>query len=157
MILRWVLAGVMLYAALPKFFSWESFPPTLDFAPFARIVYNYRVLPTALVNLAAFSLPMIEALGAACLLTGVWLRSGTLMLALLQTVFLVGMGQAWLRGLDIECGCFVGIDTKVGLLTIARDSLFLIGFVIVLWATRGPILKEAEEAIPAASVEMEAE
>lgn len=135
---RLVMAGIMLVAAVPKFFDWEAEVWKIDFEPFARIVYNYRVLPTPLVNLVAMAIPPVETIGALSLLTGIWLRSGSLLLAILQTVFLLGMGQAWARGLDIHCGCFVGVDSKVGLWTMLRDSLFLLGFLWVFWGTFSP-------------------
>ena len=137
LVVRLVMAGIMFFAAVPKFFDWESEVWKIDFEPFARIVYNYRVLPASLVNLVAMAIPPVETIGALSLLTGIWLRSGSLLLAILQGIFLLGMGQAWARGLDIECGCFVGVDSKVGLWTMVRDSFFLLGFLWVLWGTFG--------------------
>ena len=128
----------MLVAAIPKLFNWEALPPILDFQPFARMVYNYRLLPISVVNLAAFALPPIETLGALCLITGVWLRAGTLLLGLLQLAFIAGMAQAWARGLDIQCGCFAGVDEKVGIWTLSRDTfLFLCYLVVFLGTFRG--------------------
>lgn len=138
--LRIIMAGVMLYAAVPKAFIWEgmtwqTLPPPLGFEPFARIIYNYRVLPVEAVNISALVIPPLEALAALGLLFGFWLRPSSLLLVLLQTLFLAGMVQAMARGLDIHCGCFVGVDTKVGVFTTARDSVFLFGFVVVLLST----------------------
>ncbi len=152
-ILRVVLGLVMLYASVPKFFNWEGASwanpvPPIDIAPFARSVYNYRVLPVPLVNLAAMVIPTLEALCAICLLAGVWLRSTGLLLALLQGAFLLGMVQAIIRGLDIGCGCFVGVDTKVGYLTLARDSIFFIGFIALYFLSGkepAPAIEEANE------------
>ena len=53
------------------------------------------------------------------------------MLGCLQLVFVIGMAQAWARGLDIQCGCFVGVDEKVGLLTLTRDTIFFLGYLLV--------------------------
>lgn len=141
LVLRIVLGLVMLYAAVPKFFDWENFsfsefsstfPPPIDLSPFARIIYNYRVLPVELVNLAGMVVPSLEMLCAFCLLAGCWLWPATIILTILQSTFLAGMVQAMIRGLDIHCGCFVGVDTKVGFLTLGRDSLILIGFILIL-------------------------
>ncbi len=135
--LRLILGVIMLFASFPKFFNWDgaswSNPvPPIDLAPFARDVYNYRILPIPLVNLVAMFVPAIEGLCSICLLTGAWLRPCTLIQAFFQMVFLVAMGQAMIRGLDINCGCFSGVaDSKVGFFTLARDSVFLIGFISV--------------------------
>lgn len=136
LVLRIVLGLIMLYAAVPKFFNWEGISwaspiPPVDLAPFARSVYNYRVIPIPLVNLAAMFIPPIEGLCAIFLLSGLWLRTSTLILGFFQTAFLAGMVQAMIRGLDIDCGCFVGADSKVGYFSIIRDSFFLIGFITV--------------------------
>ncbi len=136
LILRVVLAAIMLYAAVPKFFDWEGIPKTIDFAAFSRSVYNYRLLPVAMVNLVAMTLPAVELIGAITLLSGIWLRAGSLMLALLQAVFVGGVAQAFYRGLDISCGCFVGVaDSKVGWIPLVRDSFFLAGFVLIYLTT----------------------
>jgi uncharacterized membrane protein YphA (DoxX/SURF4 family) len=158
-ILRLLLGLVMLYAALPKLFTWENLswssfewsqlPPPLDYSPFARSVYNYKALPVPLVNLAAMWIVALETLCALCLLAGYWLRAAALLLAVVQTAFLAGMVQAIIRGLDIDCGCFVGIDTRVGVLTLARDSLFLIGFVAVYLLSEPPSVCSEEEAMSA--------
>lgn len=135
--LRVVLGLIMLYAAVPKFFNWEAvawggfpphgFPPPIDLSPFARSVYNYRVLPVPAVHLAAMVVVGVETLAALCLLGGFWVRAASLLLGILQACFLMGMVQAIIRGLDIECGCFVGVDTKVGVYTLARDLILLVG------------------------------
>ena len=135
LLLRFLLGAIMLYAAVPKFFDWESIPKVLSFAPFTHSVYNYKLLPVEWVNMVAMTLPPVELLGGLTLLTGVWLRAGSLMLALLQGVFLFGVAQAFYRGLDITCGCFVGVDSKVGWIPLVRDSLFLAGFVLVFLTT----------------------
>ncbi len=143
LVLRILLGLIMLYASFPKFFNWEGVSwaspvPPLDLEPFARSVYNYRVLPIPLVNLAAMFIPAIEGLCAICLLSGSWLRTSTLILAFFQASFLAGMVQAMIRGLDINCGCFVGAaDSKVGYFSIARDSCFLIGFITVFVLAKG--------------------
>ncbi|MCA9410349.1 MAG: DoxX family membrane protein [Candidatus Omnitrophica bacterium] len=135
LILRVLLAGIMLYAAVPKFFDWEAAPRVLSFEPFSHSVHNYRLLPLEMVNLVAMTIPPVELLGALTLLTGLWLRAGSLMLALLQGVFLFGVAQAFYRGLDISCGCFVGVDSKVGWIPLIRDSIFFAGFVLIFLTT----------------------
>jgi uncharacterized membrane protein YphA (DoxX/SURF4 family) len=145
----------MLYAAVPKFFnlegiSWanlstDTLPPPLDLAPFARSVYNFRVLPIPLVNLMAMTLVPLETLGGVCLLLGIWVRPASLILSLLLTAFLAAIGQAIIRGLDIDCGCFVGFETKVGFYPIARDSVLLAGFVAVFVSSRGEPIRDHEK------------
>jgi putative oxidoreductase len=94
---RWFLAGIFLWAAVPKI---------MDPIGFAMDVANYQVLPQVLVNLTAITLPWIEAFAALALLSG-FAVDGAVLLVTLQLVAFIGMlAQAWFRDLDIDCGCF---------------------------------------------------
>lgn len=94
---RWFLAGVFLWAAIPKI---------LDPVGFALDIANYQVLPQVLVNLTAIFLPWIEAFTALALLSG-FAADGAVLLVVVQLVAFIGMLlQAWFRDLDIDCGCF---------------------------------------------------
>lgn len=152
-VVRILLAGIMLYAAVPKFFDWEAVPKILDFAPFARSIYNYRMVPVETVHLIAMMVAPLELLGGLTLLTGIWLRAGSLSLALLQAVFIVGVAQAFYRDLDISCGCFAGFDTKVGWTPLIRDSFFLAGFVLVYLST----FRQADSASPSSDEPVQSE
>ena len=79
-----------------------------DPAAAVRAVRAYRLLPEALVAPVAFGLPVVEIAVGLALLVGVFVRTAALASALLLVVFLVGVGSAWARGLQIDCGCFGG-------------------------------------------------
>lgn len=74
----------------------------------AVAVDAYDVLPAGLVPVVAAVLPILELALGALLLTGAGTRASALVSALLLLVFLAGLGQAWARGLSIDCGCFGG-------------------------------------------------
>jgi uncharacterized membrane protein YphA (DoxX/SURF4 family) len=71
-----------------------------------RAVRAYRLLPEPLVAPVAFGLPVVEIAVGLALLAGVFVRTAALAAAALLVVFLVGVGSAWARGLQIDCGCF---------------------------------------------------
>src|ERR671928_505743 len=96
---RWLVGGVFLVAGLLKL---------PDPAAAVRAVRAYRLLPEALVAPVAFGLPMVEIAVGLALLAGVFVRTAALAAAVLLVVFLVGVGSAWARGLQIDCGCFGG-------------------------------------------------
>ena len=124
-LLRWTLAGIFLAAALPKI---------MDPSGFAADISHYALLPDMLVNTLAVVLPWIEAVMGLALLSG-FAAEGALALAnVLMVVFLGAMGQAWIRGLDIDCGCFghSGVREKVGV-AILRDLGFLAIALGALW------------------------
>jgi uncharacterized membrane protein YphA (DoxX/SURF4 family) len=96
---RLVLGGVFVVAGALKL-------PDPDAA--VRAVRAYRLLPEALVGPVAFGLPVVEIAVGLALLAGVFVRTAALAAAALLVVFLVGVGSAWARGLQIDCGCFGG-------------------------------------------------
>ena len=67
-----------------------------------------REVPEALVGPVAFGLPVLEIAVGLALLTGVFVRTAALACAVLLVLFLIGIGSAWARGLQIDCGCFGG-------------------------------------------------
>ena len=73
-----------------------------------RAVRAYRLLPEALVGPVAFGLPVLEIAIGLALLAGVFVRTAAIASAVLLVVFIVAVGSAWARGLQIDCGCFGG-------------------------------------------------
>jgi len=94
---RLILAGIFIYASLDKI----AHP-----AAFAKDVYNYQILPDALINLTALVLPCLELFLGLCLLAGTWLPGAVLTANGLMVVFLAALVFNLARGLDINCGCF---------------------------------------------------
>ncbi|WP_242622904.1 MauE/DoxX family redox-associated membrane protein [Pseudonocardia sediminis] len=74
----------------------------------AVAVDAYDVLPVGVVPVVAAVLPVFELALGALLLAGAGTRAAAVVSALLLLVFLAGLGQAWARGLSIDCGCFGG-------------------------------------------------
>lgn len=95
-------------------------------------VRAYRVLPEAAVASVAFMLPALEILLGVLLLLGIKNKWMAIASAVVFTVFIVMIAQAWIRGLQIDCGCFGGggYDPQADHLTylseIARDLAFMV-------------------------------
>jgi hypothetical protein len=94
---RLTIAGIFIYASVDKI----AHP-----AAFAKDVYNYQILPDALINLTALVLPWLELFLGLCLLAGIWLPGAVLTANGLMVVFLAALVFNLARGLDINCGCF---------------------------------------------------
>ena len=93
---------------------------------FARAIANYRLLPEALVNLVAVTLPWIELFCGLLLLAGQWVRSAALVSAFLLSVFVIAVSITLARGLDINCGCLnTDAGRKVGVRLLAEDLLLI--------------------------------
>lgn len=114
---RVILAALFAVAAIPKL---------LDPAAFVTAVGHYRLLPPAATYATGLLLPWLELLVALALLIPNRLRSGAWLLACtLCLAFALAHTSAWLRGLDITCGCFGGESTVNALSSLARFGLFL--------------------------------
>jgi uncharacterized membrane protein YphA (DoxX/SURF4 family) len=97
LICRWLLAVVFIWAALDKIVHPEQF---------ARIIYNYRILPGELVNLMAIILPWLEVITAFLLIVGYWEKAAALLVGGMLAMFIGALAFSLTRGIDIECGCF---------------------------------------------------
>ena len=125
---RWALAAIFLAAAVPKI---------IDPSGFAADISRYDMVPDIFVNPMAIMLPWIEAVAGLALLSGFAAEGSLLLVNLLIVVFMVGLGQAWVRGLDIDCGCFGHSEAKgeIGL-AFLRDIGFLALGLSAAWLRR---------------------
>jgi uncharacterized membrane protein YphA (DoxX/SURF4 family) len=104
----------------------------------ARAVQAYDVLPFEVAKYLGYGLPWLEVAVGALLVIGLLTRANALVGTLLMAAFVVGIAQAWARGLTIDCGCFGGggqvaaSETRYGS-EIARDlALALCGLWLVV-------------------------
>jgi len=119
-ILRLFLGAIFLYASHDKILHPQEF---------AEAVYNYQILPDAMVNLVALVLPWIELLLGLCLLIGIWMPGATVISTGLLGIFIGAMIFNQVRGIDIHCGCFSteGSGDPIGMMwTALRDMGFLL-------------------------------
>jgi uncharacterized membrane protein YphA (DoxX/SURF4 family) len=124
---RVALGATFLYAAATKI---------PDMASFAQDVANYRLLPAPLVPWTASAVVGIEVVAGLALVTGVFTRAAALVAGGMLLVFIAGLSQALLRGIDLRCGCFGG-DDAASWWTVLRD-LGMLAPAVVLLAWRGP-------------------
>ncbi|MBU5635734.1 DoxX family membrane protein [Geomonas sp. Red69] len=122
--LRVALGAIFIYAAVPKI---------ADPVAFAGSVAAYRILPYFWSYLTAAVLPFLELLCGVLLVCGVRVRSGALIIGVLNLVFMVALASAMIRGLDIDCGCFRPEGAKTApWVALLRDTLFLFMTAIVI-------------------------
>jgi uncharacterized membrane protein YphA (DoxX/SURF4 family) len=109
-----IAAGlIFLAAALPKI---------ADLSSFAGSVHNFHleaVIPMAVTNLIAMTIPWVELIAGLALVSGVRPRAGAVVYTVLLGVFTIGVAQAMARGLSFDCGCF----GKSGSATIGAKKL----------------------------------
>lgn len=126
---RLLLGGVFVYASLDKI---------LHPIEFAKIVYNYQLLPVVASNFVAMCLPWMELFAGLALVVGVLRFESSLVLSGLLVVFIFALGINLGRGVDIDCGCLTlaGGGRSIGLMTIVQDLLLLAAALIVLYRAR---------------------
>jgi len=143
LLLRLIVAGIFLYAGVMKIWDFrhgQSATPDFTIA-----IQHFEILPTPdLAVLLAVYLPWLEvtaaltlfvkrlALGAATVVTG------------MTAIFLVALGSAWKRGLDISCGCFGKDEVSIHYPSLMlRDGLLLAAALVL-------VVREARSGRPKA-------
>ena len=127
---RLILGGVLLAAGALKIGNLQKS---------AMAVRAYELLPVSLAHFLGYTLPWIEIGVGLLLITGALVRISGLIGAVTMLAFIIAIGQAWARGLSIDCGCFGGggaidpEDTKY-LSEIIRDiGLLILGIYLYLY------------------------
>ena len=125
-ILRLFLGGIL---------AWASIHKIVDPLAFARVIQDYRLLPSPFINPCAVILPYLELLLGVCLISGLWLPGAVLLSNLLFLVFFGALGFNLLRGLDVQCGCFssnaLGNSATTWYLIRDVGLIFVAGYLLV--------------------------
>jgi uncharacterized membrane protein YphA (DoxX/SURF4 family) len=123
---RLALALVFVYAGAVKM---------QDVVVFASHVAAYQILPYAMNYLVAATLPYVEFLAGILLLLNVRVRPALAVVGSMTLVFMVALTSVWLRGLEIDCGCFDpggGQDVTAGV-ALMRDVGLMVLVVLTWW------------------------
>ncbi len=84
----------------------SSYSKLKDPIGFTQAIENYKISGTFLSRWVAVFIPSLELILAIFLISGVWIRETFITTTLLFILFDIMLFQAYLRGLDISCGCF---------------------------------------------------
>ena len=137
--IRLILGGIFLYAGFVKIQAPLAF---------ADSIASFRLLPDSIINLFALGLPPIEIIVGAMLLIGWRIRLASFAVLILSFMFALALGQALLRGLDVDCGCFGSGKPSLekSLFSLARD-LLLIGAGALVYARSYASAKSSSRVI----------
>lgn len=119
---RIILAGVFVYASIHKI----AYPDE-----FYGAIMNYQILPQYGAYALAYLLPMLEMFAGLALLSGKFLPTSLLMIYGMLLIFIAAIISAWLRGLDISCGCFGEGNSGEYFAVIVRDIFLLLLCMII--------------------------
>ncbi|MEW6368243.1 MAG: MauE/DoxX family redox-associated membrane protein [Acidobacteriota bacterium] len=136
LVCRLLLGGVFIYACIDKIQH-----PDL----FAEAVHNYKILPIALENILALTLPWVELGMGAMIIAGVMTRSAALAITFLLAVFTVAIGISLWRGIDITCGCFslTAHSRRLSWTTLSVDAALLVPCALLLYDPRSALSADA--------------
>ena len=153
-VIRLGLAAVWFFAGLAK---------VREPAAFVRAVRAYDVTPEWLSQAIGYGLPILEICLAVLLVLGLATRPVAIVSAGLLTTFIIGIVQAAIRGIKVECGCFGGGGSTTQttyLLDIARDtgllllSIYLIVFPITMLSIDWLVTRGEEDVAPPSAKRM---
>ena len=129
--MNWVARGLRLLAG--GIFLVAGGLKVVDPAHFAADIDHFRLLPYFAVGPLALYLPWLEIICGLAVLAGPARRSALVVLFALTLIFIVAIASAWMRGLDIRCGCFGAASTA----PLAYDLVFdLVLCVVLAWLLR---------------------
>ncbi len=133
LIARVVIGAVLIYAGFSK-----AVAPS---AEFAASLANYKILPTPLLGTIAQLWPWIELFTGTYLIAGFYTRLFAGVAAGSFGIFLIVLGSAMARGLDLgSCGCFgAGIQLSPQK-TALIDAILLILSLLLAYLAKGPSL-----------------
>jgi len=95
--LRCILGAVFVYAGVIKMLNPDGFIADLG---------RFQIMPDLWVAPIAIFLPILETVIGAALLMRIFYAGALLLSKLLLVLFSIALIFAWLRGFDINCGCF---------------------------------------------------
>ena len=95
--LRLIIGGVFIYAGMTKM---------REPLAFADNIATFQILPKELINLFALGLPPFEIITGSMLVIGWQKRAAAFSIMILTGFFILALGQALARGLNVDCGCF---------------------------------------------------
>jgi len=97
---------IRIQIALGIIFVVAALPKIVDPPSFAHMIYNYHLLPGALINFMALVMPWIELLCGLALILGIWQGTARSIIGALLITFVLAIAINLARGNAIDCGCF---------------------------------------------------
>jgi putative oxidoreductase len=128
---RLILGFVFIYAAIGKI---------ADPSGFSDSIYNYKIFPLLIINIAAIILPWIELSAGLSLIFGIAIKENALIINSFLILFIILITISLVRGLDIDCGCFGTTNgDSIGIQRIIEDLILLLLGIQIYFFDRGKI------------------
>jgi putative oxidoreductase len=102
----------------------SSYTKLKDPMGFAQAIENYKIFGAFLSRWGAIFIPVLEFILAIFLITGIWIKETFITTTALYIIFDVMIFQAYLRGLDISCGCFGTSHSPIDIWKFLENGIF---------------------------------
>jgi putative oxidoreductase len=122
---QWLIAGTFLWAGMVHLWHDQDL---------VRTILHYRLVSEWTALLLARLIPPCEVVVGVCLLLQVKWQGALVLAMIMLMLFSAVLLQAWMRGLDIHCGCF-GANGWSTAHALVRD-LVLLGIAGLAYVTR---------------------
>src|SRR5690348_14369192 len=94
---------LLLRVGLGALFVAASYYKIMSPGAFAHEIYNYKILPFALINPLAIVLPWVQFFCGVALIVNRGVRGASFLTVLMLLTFQVAVASALIRGLNISC------------------------------------------------------
>lgn len=123
-----ILAGIFVYSGVIKLMGPGAF---------YEDILGYRIIGPFVAYPVAFFLPAYELVCGVGLFFGRSRNAALMGILIMLVVFMAAILSAWVRGIDVSCGCFGGelegnVDSYDPLMWLLRDAVMLL-MVARLW------------------------
>lgn len=118
LIVRIILGGLFIYAAVPKIMNPQDFAINIE---------NYQIVSASVSHYTAMFLPWLELYCGILIIINCLSRYSAIILSILLIVFIIALFSVTIRGLEINCGCFSPGEegSDVSWLRIVEDLILL--------------------------------
>jgi uncharacterized membrane protein YphA (DoxX/SURF4 family) len=73
---------------------------------FIKDIGNFHLVSEPYDAVLAYTLPWLELLVGLFLLLGFYVKASVMWALLMSIIFVIAISSAWVRGIDLYCGCF---------------------------------------------------
>ncbi|MDF1751345.1 MAG: DoxX family membrane protein [Verrucomicrobiales bacterium] len=124
--------------AFGAIFIWSGIAKLKDPINFSDAVRNFELVTDPVAPALALLIPCVEVVAGILTMLGLLLRGSLATLLLSLLIFTAAIIMAWVRGLDISCGCFGGSGEMNYPVMIARNIGLIAAALLLLKQSMRP-------------------
>ncbi|MEC5128865.1 MauE/DoxX family redox-associated membrane protein [Verrucomicrobiales bacterium BCK34] len=119
-------------------FIWSGIAKIKDPIGFADAVRNFEIIGDPYAVAVALYLPWLEVISGIAVMWDRFAKSASFLITGMIAVFTLLIVTAWVRGLDISCGCFGGTGEMNYPVKIAQNIGLIAMGLFIWWKSAAP-------------------